>query len=98
MVTHGMSMTGGNVAEVTGAESGMGHAAAIASAKHGYSVMPIGKTERTLDQTAATIGTDEIPTAQADVGDKTEVPTGCEYRPRSGTLEGLGWLRQFRPT
>jgi NADP-dependent 3-hydroxy acid dehydrogenase YdfG len=97
MVTHGMSMTGGNVAEVTGAESGMGRAAAIAFAKHGYSVILIGRTEKPLDQTAAIIGTDEIPTAQAEVSDKTEVPLGCEYRPRSGTLVGLGWLRQFPP-
>ena len=43
----------------------------------------------TLDQTAAP-GTDGMLIAQADVSDKTEVTAGCKYRPRSGTLEGLG--------
>jgi len=61
----------------------------MAFAKHGYSVVLIGRTEMTLDQTAAP-GTDGMLIAQADVSDKTEVTAGCKYRPRSGTLEGLG--------
>src|ERR1700681_851949 len=62
------------VALVTGAGSGIGRAAAVALAAHGYRVVLTGRRQEPLDETARMAGKDRL-AIRADVADARSVAT-----------------------
>ena len=83
-------MTGRKVAVVTGAGSGIGRAVAGAFSARGYAVVLIGRTTKTLAETASIIGAKDILIAPCDVRDQTEVNASFELaRQTCGRIDVL---------
>lgn len=84
------SSTKGRVALVTGGGSGIGRAAVLALAAHGYRVVASGRTEQTLLETAAAAGSGSVEPVVSDVTQGVAVAELFEHIARAyGRLDVL---------